>query len=151
MSIKHFKQRFLSFLRYLNAVAGGAFLAILLGVAINGSVLTFYRVDGHSMESTLHNGQLLAVNLLAFTFSKPAIGNVVIVRYAGDPSVRFVKRIEGTPGMVVQYQGQNLTLGPNQYFVLGDNRDASTDSRVYGPITRSNILGEVIGVPPFNG
>ena len=76
--------------------------------------------------------------------ARPQIGDVVIVAYEGDPSVRFVKRVEGVPGDVVEVGDAKVTVPAGQYYVLGDNRLHSTDSRVYGTVARSQIIGKVI-------
>jgi len=136
-------------LRYLYALIGGAMILLLLFVLLNSYVLTYYRVDGQSMYPTLHNEQLLGVNLLAYVGKDPQPNDVVIVRYAGDHTINFVKRVIAGPGMTVQFQGAPLTLGLKQYFVEGDNRLHSTDSRVFGPIDRSQIVGEVLGNYPL--
>jgi len=146
MSIKPFLQLILRLLRYVHALAGGAFILLIIVLSMSATCFTVYQVDGHSMMTTLQNGQLLAVNLLAFKTTDPKVGDVVIVRYKGDPSIRFVKRVEAVPGMTVNFQGQALVLGSDQFFVEGDNRDFSTDSRVYGPVSRSNIVGAVMGL-----
>ncbi|MBU6389250.1 signal peptidase I [Patescibacteria group bacterium] len=131
-------------LRYLHALLGWLATLFVIAIGVNSFVLTTYTVDGHSMEPTLKNGEHLGVSLLTYDLFRPQLGDVVIVTYAGDPTVHFVKRIEGIPGDMVQYQGEPLPLGPSQYFVVGDNRDHSTDSRVFGPVNRSQILGKVV-------
>ncbi len=131
-------------LTYFHVFARQLLVAVLVLIAVNAYAFTLFRVDGHSMLPTLRDRQFLAVNLLAFVAHPPADGMIVIVQYEGDHSVHFVKRVVGSPGDTVQYNGQSLVLGPNQYFVEGDNRQYSTDSRVYGPIDRSQILGKVL-------
>ena len=63
--------------------------------------------------------------------------------------MRFVKRITALPGDNVFYQGSTYHLGADEYFVEGDNRQHSTDSREYGPIARKDILGKVWGNYPL--
>ncbi|HEY7349958.1 MAG TPA: signal peptidase I [Ktedonobacterales bacterium] len=126
-----------------------------------------YRVDGHSMLPTLQDQQFILVNRAAYLFHPPERGDIIIFAYPVDPSQDFVKRIVGIPGDHVQvnqdglvfindiqlsepyvndqtnpYQPTDTRLGPDQYFVLGDNRGDSSDSRVWGPVPRQNIIGK---------
>jgi len=142
------EKSFLRILRYLHLFFRGAAIFLVLLLVINAYVLTFSRVNGHSMEPTLKNNQLLMVNEAAFWFQAPKRDDVIIVQYAGNTSVRFVKRIVGLPGDTVTYNGLPLTLSSTQYFIEGDNRNFSTDSRVYGPIERDQIIGKVLGSHP---
>jgi signal peptidase I len=132
-------------LRYVHATLGSGLLLFLLLLLVNAYAFTPFTVHGTSMFPTLHDGQILPVSLLSYQVATPQKWDVVIVAYAGDEGVHFVKRIVGIPGEQVPYQGQTITLGPDQYFVAGDNRPHSTDSRVYGPITRSQLVGKVLG------
>ncbi len=117
---------------------------------INGLAFTGYSVKGQSMQPTLRDGQILAVDLVTYRFNSPERGDVVIVTYAGDDRVRFVKRILGLAGDTVMVNGEPVLLEAGQYYVVGDNRDHSTDSRAYGPIGQEQILGK-IAWPPVNG
>lgn len=132
-------------LRYAHALFKGLVVVFLLTVLLNQFVITGFRVQGHSMDPTLHNQQLLPVLEAAHWFLPPRRGEVVIVQYAGDSKIRFVKRVIGIPGDKVEIQGQEVLLGPGQFYVLGDNRDHSTDSRVFGAVQRSQIIGKVLG------
>ena len=135
---------FIRSLRYIHSLLGTVLFFFLLIILTNSFILTSYTVQGHSMDPTLHNGEFLGVYLLSYLRSRPQIGDIVVVSYAGDSSVRFVKRIEGMPGDTVQVNGADTVLASDQYFVEGDNRDHSTDSRVYGPITKNQIIGKVV-------
>ncbi len=126
-----------------------------------------YRVDGHSMEPTLQDQQYILVNKAAYLFHPPERGDIIVFAYPVDPTQDYIKRIVGIPGdhVVVDqsgfvfingvklhetyltaaanpYEPTDLKLGPGQYFVLGDNRGDSSDSRVWGPVPRQNIIGE---------
>ena len=148
MSIRlfHNEKLLLKTLRYVHALFRGLVILLFILILTNTYLITVQRVDGHSMDPTLKNGQLLPVNLTAYWFKAPQTNDIVIVRYAGDASIRFVKRIIYGPGENVSYHGSIITLTADQYFVEGDNRDFSTDSRAYGPITKSQIMGKVLGV-----
>ena len=133
------------YLRYIHALAGGAMFILIVVILLNAYVVTYFQVDGMSMSPTLHSGQLVGVNLLAYSTQKPKIGDVVIIQYAGDSHISFVKRISGIPGSVVRYQNKEQILESDSYFVEGDNRSFSTDSRTFGPINLQQIIGKVIG------
>ena len=130
-------------IRIINALYGAVFLLILVFLLVNALLFTMFTVDGHSMDTTLHDGEHMVVNIALYRFTEPKIGDVVVIAYAGDSRIRFVKRIEGVPGDSVAINGHLTVLGDGEYYVLGDNRDHSTDSRVYGSIQRSQILGKV--------
>lgn len=137
--------QFLRILRYTHALFGGAAALFLVFVILNTYVITLFRVHGNSMNPTLTNGQPLPVFIAARWFGDPGLGDIVIVQYNGSVPERFVKRVVAVPGDTVTYQGEQTLLGPGEYFVEGDNRDFSTDSRAYGPVTRDRIIGEVLG------
>ncbi len=130
------------------------------------SVQTF-QVDGHAMEPTLKAGEQVLVNKLAYLFHEPTRGDVVVFHYPLDPSREFIERIIGIPGDTVTITGDQVfvdgvllhepyisqpvnpkslpvTLGTDQFFVMGDNRPASSDSRDWGPVPRSLIIGKAM-------
>lgn len=135
---------YLRFLRYLHALLSTGLLIFLIFLLANIYVFTSFRISGHSMDATLTNGQLVGISLVSYVLFPPALHDMVVVEYQGDASLRFAKRIEGVPGDSVLVGGREIILGPNQYYVLGDNRDHSTDSRVFGPITVSQIIGKIV-------
>ncbi len=131
-----------------------------------------FNVKGASMEPTFYDNEYLVIDELSYRFRAPERGEVIVFRYPVDPSQFFIKRIIGLPGETVQVssgrvtlynadhpngfildepylhgvqtQGdEKVTLGSGEYFVLGDNRGASMDSRVFGPIKKSDIIGRV--------
>ncbi len=139
-----------------------------------------FLVHGSSMEPSFHNGDYLIVDEISYRFRDPQRGEVVIFDYPLNDSQRFVKRIIGLPGekLVVREQeieietvkggkivldessylqdlpsmsGFSITLGPEQYFVLGDNRSFSFDSRNWGPVSGEEMVGRVwIKLWPFS-
>lgn len=137
---------------------------LLIGVAavlVRLVVATPYSVESESMEPTLLDGQEVVVNKLAYSVGDPERGDVVVLNLASEA---FVKRIVGLPGEVIEgrdglvlVDGEALAetyldgavtstfapveLGPDQLFVLGDNREASADSRSFGPVNASEVVG----------
>ncbi len=132
-----------------------------------------FLVSGASMEPTFSNRNYLIIDEITYRFRDPERGEAIVFRYPNDPSVYFIKRIVGLPGdEVVVKNGHamvisggkeipitgdtngftDVKLGPGQYFVLGDNRYNSFDSRNWGPVPRANIVGLVrLRIFPLTG
>lgn len=131
------------------------------------SVVRNYKVEGFSMEPTLDNGQYLLVNKGAYWFGQPDLGDIVILRYPLDPNTYYVKRVIGRPGDTVEvrdgkvyvngralvepyimappdYQYQKQVVPPDDYFVLGDNRNNSSDSHAWGMLPASDVVGKAV-------
>lgn len=151
----------------LRATAGEWLKTILFAAVMVAVINLFfprYIVDGHSMEPQLHNWDLLFATSLDVMTNQLQRGDVVALISPRD-SVRVVKRIIGLPGEQVEVrEGQvyingaalkedyitdaplytgSWTVGDDQYFVLGDNRNHSLDSHYYGPVDRAFIQGVV--------
>ncbi len=165
------EQRKAGLRRFVLDILETLILSLLLFVVIN-SVSARVRVDGSSMEPTLHNGEFLIVNKLAYKLGSPAIGDVVVFHFPGNPDQEYIKRIIGLPGdQVVIQQGrvfvngrsleENYIAAPPAYeaswnvpqgaiFVLGDNRNNSSDSHSWGPVPLENVVGKAVFVywPP---
>jgi signal peptidase I len=148
-----------------------AFLIIVVVIPIRIFVASPFVVDGESMHPTFENLDYLIVDELLYDFQAPARGDVIVFRYPGNPSIFYIKRIIGLPGETVSINHgvititdqtgnsftlnepyivnedatytKNVTLNPGEYFVMGDNRPNSSDSRVWGPLPRKNIIGRV--------
>ncbi len=147
-----------------------ALLALLIVLPIRIFVAQPFIVSGASMESTFSTGQYLIVDQLSYRFDEPSRGEVIVFRYPKDPSKFFIKRIIGLPGDAIKIDGNKVTiinpthpdgvtldesyvlnmkpnttitetLGDGEYFVMGDNRDASSDSRAWGVLQRDKIVG----------
>ncbi|KKW32590.1 MAG: Signal peptidase I [Candidatus Uhrbacteria bacterium GW2011_GWA2_52_8d] len=130
-----------------------------------------FYVKGASMEPNFYDHEYLIIDELTYRFRDPFRGEIVVFKYPRDPSQYFIKRVIGLPGETVEVTGGNViiyntehpngvvveeeyldesttgkvrvTLGENEYYVFGDNRDSSLDSRSFGPITRDDVIGRV--------
>lgn len=147
-----------------------AVLALIIVVPFRMWIAQPFIVSGASMSPTFETGQYLIIDQLSYRFEQPQRGDVVIFRFPNDPSKYFIKRIIGLPGEVVSLRAGHtsitdprtnetvelpetylvrdptddlltITLSSDEYFVMGDNRGASSDSRVWGPVPRGNIVG----------
>jgi len=146
-------------------------IALAIVIPIRVYVAQPFIVSGASMEPTFESGEYLIIDQLTYHFEPPQYGDVVIFHYPKDPSKYFIKRIIGKPGdtiliergIVFRYNDENpdgveidepylsdahrsrdsfrVTLEENQYFVLGDNRAESSDSRIWGPLPAELIVG----------
>ena len=125
------------FIRYIT-------VALLIVVPIRMWVTQPFIVIGASMDPTFTNGDYLIVDELSFNLRSPEKGEVVIFRYPLDTTKFFIKRIIGVPGETINVAGVETVLGENEYFVLGDNRSQSHDSRHFGPVPIGNILQKVL-------
>jgi len=138
-------------------------LTVIIFLAVNAATGRF-RIEGTSMYPTLHDGQYVIVNKLLYNFSKPQRGDIIVFIPPADPHRDFIKRLIGLPGdHVVIKQGlvfvngvqlyepyingpglysADRVLGPNEYYVLGDNRPNSSDSHQWGPVKGDSIVGK---------
>jgi len=150
-----------------------AVLALIIVIPFRLFIAQPFIVSGASMSPTFETGQYLIVDQVSYYFEEPQRGDVVIFRYPNDHSKYFIKRIVGLPGEVVQLENGNttiiepgtnvesvlneeylvtdktddhltITLSSNEFFVMGDNRGASSDSRMWGPIKRDEIVGRAL-------
>lgn len=147
-------------------------LAVLLYLAIN-AMSARVRVDGLSMLPTLQNGEYVLVSKISYTFSQPKYGDIIVFKFPGEtPEQDLIKRIIGVPGDVVDavngvikvngiplsepyiaetpfYNG-HWEVPTGMLFVLGDNRNDSSDSHAWGFVPIENVIGKAIVIywPP---
>lgn len=139
-----------------------------------------HQVKGHSMDPNLQDGEYLLTDKLSYRFSKPKRGDIVVFEAPINRREDYIKRIIGLPGEnilvrdgkvlvnghpleetylpanfrtnpgVFLAEGATITLGPDDYIVLGDNRDNSSDSRSWGAIKKKDLVGKawVVYWPP---
>jgi signal peptidase I len=142
-------------------------LGFLLAVAVTLFAMQGFCVSGECMQPHLYTGERVLANKLTYHLSSPKRGDIVIFDYPKDVSQVYVKRVVGLPGETVAIQaGQVFIDGKplaepyrvyaahgdmaaqaiprSQYFVMGDNRDVSDDSRYWGDLPRQDIIGRAV-------
>ncbi len=145
-------------------------VVLIIVVPVRAYVAQPFVVNGNSMSPTFENGQYLIIDELSYLLREPARGEVVVFRYPKNPKTFFIKRLIGLPGETVIIKdnivtvkngtGQIIiddsyikeqtladhtaTLGAGEYFVLGDNRDQSYDSRYWGAVPEKLLKGRVL-------
>lgn len=140
-------------------------LAALLFVGIN-AISARVRVDGFSMRPTLQDGEFVLVNRLAYRFGDFQRGDIIVFHFPMDPEQELIKRVIGLPGDQIYIQHKNVSVNgqvlvepyiaeepayegswqvPEGYlFVLGDNRNDSSDSHSWGLLPQENVVGKAI-------
>lgn len=145
-------------------------ISVIIVVPIRLFIASPFIVNGASMDPTFHTGEYLVIDQISYRLSEPERGDVVIFHYPKDPSKFFIKRVIGLPGETVSFEGNDIRiindshpegfilnqsflenssvntietfeLRDDEYIVLGDNRNASSDSRAWGAVTRKLIVG----------
>jgi signal peptidase I len=139
-----------------------------------------FYVKGASMEPNFYDHEYLVIDEISYRFNTPTRGDIVVFRYPNDPSQFFIKRVIGLPGERVTISGGKITvynkehpegfaldetsylgttytsgekdvqLTEGEFYLLGDNRTASLDSRIFGPVPVGFLIGRVWirGWPP---
>lgn len=144
-----------------------ATVLLILGLVTHYFFFTVLVVRGKSMLPNYNDGEVLIIDKIAYRYAPPARGDVVAMYWPGETEKRFIKRIVGLPGETIQVNegkvfinGAHLKEGyiPNgittsseltrilqtdEYFVFGDNRIASSDSRAWGPVPKSFLIGKI--------
>ncbi|MCZ7570197.1 MAG: signal peptidase I [Ardenticatenaceae bacterium] len=138
--------------------------ALLIALAVNVFMAQPTRVDGTSMEPTLHNEERLVIEKISFRFHAPTRGDIIVFKLPGREHDPLIKRVVGVAGDVIAIRNgkvyidgaelkepylDQLTPGyvsaqyvpPGYIFVLGDNRGASNDSRIFGLVPQEDLVG----------
>lgn len=148
-----------------------AVLVVIIYTLVNLTTVRFF-IDGPSMQPTFHAGEFLIVSRVNYLLGSPECGDIVVFDAPGseadDPPL--IKRLIGIPGDTVEVRDDGVyingaalqepytkeltsarrcrdcvwQLGPNEYFLMGDNRNNSRDSRMFGPVTHDRIIGEAV-------
>ena len=144
-------------------------LAALIVGPIKFFVFQPFYVKGASMEPTFHDNEYLIIDKISYRFRDPQRGDIIVFKYPNDPSQYFIKRVIGLPGDTVRIGGGQVQITSNgetailneaylpadtvtqgedefelasdEFFVLGDNRSSSLDSRRIGPVDETYIIG----------
>ena len=157
------KESILDFIKF-------AVLALIVVVPIRLFVAQPFIVSGASMVPSFESGNYLIIDELSYRFEEPKRGEAIVFRFPQEPSKFLIKRVAGLPGETIEVKGNDvtikneahpegfvwqqgdinstrdrgdatITLGEDEYFVLGDNRGESADSRLWGALQREFIIG----------
>ena len=146
-----------------------AFIALIIVIPIRVFVMEPFVVSGSSMHPTFENADYLIIDKLSYKLSEPKRDDVIVFKYPNDPTKFFIKRIIGLPGETVDIKGSDIfitnekhtdgfkldqpfiknaasnethfELKNDEYFVMGDNRTASSDSRYWGAVKKDLLVG----------
>ena len=144
-----------------------ALLGFLLAVAVTLFVVQGFCVSGDCMQPHLYTGERVLANKMAYYLGTPTRGEIIIFHYPKDPKEIYVKRVIGLPGETVAIQDGAVSINgkplpepyktfaahgdmapqavpSGQYFMMGDNRDVSDDSRYWGDLPRQDIIGKAV-------
>lgn len=147
-------------------------ITIAIVVPVRMFIAQPFVVHGESMDPTFESGQYLIVDELSYNISSPKRGDVAILRYPQNPKIFFIKRVIGLPGETVSIDGNTITIFNTEhpdgfvldepyiqfpsinvmekkvpegnYFVMGDNRAKSSDSRVWGTVPEKYMTGRAL-------
>jgi signal peptidase I len=151
--------------RILSALMTSLKIGVVLFITY-GLVFNFSVVRGGSMSPGIHDGDRILVDHLSYLFRDVKRGDIVVLQYPLDPTLDYIKRVIGLPGDQVRIQNGSVwvngdrllepyisepdprtrlvqTIPPECFFVLGDNRPHSSDSREFGLVPRQNLVGKV--------
>lgn len=156
-------------------------ILLIAGLLFKTFIIQPFIIDGVSMEKSFHNNETILVDKISYDFNTPRHGDVVVFKAPLNPQDDYIKRVIGLPGETVKISGGKVyvnnqllnenylapgvqtetfdnkntyfsrTLGADEYFVLGDNRNNSSDSREWGILPKKNIIGKAwLIILPFD-
>lgn len=155
------------------------FIALIIVIPIRLFVAQPFIVSGASMDPTFKSGQYLIVDEISYRLNDPMRGDVAIFKYPENPKQFFIKRVIGLPGDTITIGNNGAvsikdtagnmflldepyivfkkndaisrTVGADEYFMMGDNRAGSFDSRMWGPVKKELLIGRaLIRLFPFS-
>ena len=147
-----------------------AVIAVVIVIPIRLFIAQPFIVSGASMVPAFQSGHYLVIDEISYRFEEPKRGEVIVFRFPSSPSKFLIKRVVGLPGETVEIKGNDIliknedspegflwkqgdfnrdrtrrdfkvSLSSDEYFVLGDNRGESADSRMWGALKRELIVG----------
>lgn len=144
----------------------GAAHVLGLGLLVYAVLFQLSVVRGSSMSPSIHDGDRIVIDPLSYLFHSIERGDIVVLRYPLDPSVDYIKRVVGLPGDEIRIEAGKVWVNgrhldepyvgsvdyfcslrarvlPEHYFVLGDNRTRSCDSREFGQVPQDLVRGKV--------
>lgn len=149
-----------------------AIIAAIIVIPIRMFIAQPFVVSGSSMVPTFHDKEYLIVDEISYHMRDPHRGEVIVFRYPNDPSKFFIKRVIGLPGDTIKIKDGSIVvindqypegllldepyiknkssdsfeteLHADEYFVMGDNRVASSDSRIWGALPRNYVVGRAL-------
>lgn len=167
-----FKDAFVEFSEFAIELAKVVLISLAIILPVRFYIVQPFYVNGQSMEPTFHNNEYLLIDEISYRFQEPQRGDIIVFRYPKDPSKFFIKRLIGLPGESVTIMSgrvrvvneahpegfvldesylmnpstlgdTTVNVGPHEYFVLGDNRAESLDSRIFGAVDKQYVIGRV--------
>jgi signal peptidase I len=150
----------------LKGLAGQLLFALLVAVLIRAFIIQLYWIPSESMEPQLLVGDGIVANKIVCRLAEPVRGDIFVFRFPKDQRVHIVKRVIGLPGEKVEIKDDSVYIDgeplqepylepapampdygpvevpPGQYFMMGDNREGSQDSRAWGFVPRSLLVGK---------
>lgn len=159
---------------FLKEILKFIIIALVIIIPVRTYIAQPFIVSGASMDPTFKSGQYLIVDQLTYHLNNPRRGDVIILKNPMNPSVYFIKRVIGLPNETLvmntgkvtiknsdnpdgfqleeKYITQNhrtsdtfeIKLSPTEYFVMGDNRPESSDSRTWGPLDSDLVVGRPV-------
>jgi len=158
----------LSFIAWVFELGKAALVLAVIGLFVHSFIATIFVVEGASMEPNFKNGEYLIINRISYFLQNPKRGDVTVLKFPGRLQEKYIKRIVGLPNETLEIKDNavyidgkkiredylpssvntqpdmTIRLSKNEYFVMGDNRENSNDSRIWGICPKENLIGKAI-------